>query len=240
MLASGLTWMKGRPSRCLASIITRCASGWSSRTKRLMRSVKSGSVASSECFCPMSDPNPRSASCERIREIICSAVLSSSSVASEGCCCEKRLSNGGSSAPAVRWPTASTTRPSRSCDWDLQASTDSSISRSARTAVSTIISPALVMRMRRPRTTRGWPSSSSIRLIRWLIAGCVSCRLSAASVKLPDSATAARARSCCSEISSAPVFGIRNAHSSISRIIWLDTGALHSIRTPPQGQNPAP
>ena len=83
------------------STTTRCASGWSLRTNRAIRSTNSGSVASSECFCPMSDPKPRSASCERIREIICSAVLSSSSVASAGCCWEKRLSNGGSSAAAV-------------------------------------------------------------------------------------------------------------------------------------------
>ena len=37
------------------------------------------------------------------------------------------------------------------------------------------------------------------------MAGCVSCKVSAASVKLPVSATAASARNCCSEISSAAI-----------------------------------
>ena len=82
--------MKGSDSRCARIDHHALRQRMVVAHEQAMRSEKSGSVASSECFWPMSEPKPRSASCDRMREIICSAVLSSSVVASVGCCCEKR------------------------------------------------------------------------------------------------------------------------------------------------------
>ena len=67
-----------------------------------MRSLNRRSVASSECVWPMSEPSAKSASRESTCATICAALLSCNVATSCGCAAEKRVSNAGSKAPAVR------------------------------------------------------------------------------------------------------------------------------------------